>query len=160
MEHHGNVWLNGDAGVVATGEGVLENVADAALAFAGPVVVGVVLGRVPSGVLDMDVCDMIANGEPEFPRILLGPGLRFGTIREENGVPGVEDPLKVGNFFQQFQRVLRAHATVIHAVLVNGLDAGVEEHLRHGADPLEDDGRCCVGVIIGLEAHHADVLRA
>ncbi len=55
VEDDGDVGFDGDAGVVAGGDEVFEDFGDFAHAFAGHVVVGVVFGGVPRGVLDVDV---------------------------------------------------------------------------------------------------------
>ena len=68
---------------------------------------------------------------PEFPRVLLRPGFRLGAVGIKNGIGGVEDPLEAGAFVEQFQRVLPAHAAVVHAVLVDRLKPGIQKHVRH-----------------------------
>src|SRR5437588_10581590 len=59
VEDDDHVRFDGDAAVVAAREGIFEDVAHAALAFTGPVVSRVVFRRVPSGVLDVNVYDLV-----------------------------------------------------------------------------------------------------
>ena len=56
--------------------------------------------------------------------------------------------------------MLPAHAAVVHAVLVDGLEAGVQEAVGHFLHAAEDLGGNLVFVIARLEAHDADVFGA
>ena len=51
--------------------------------------------------------------------------------------------------------MLRAHTAVVHAVLVNGRDAGVEEAVGHRFYAVDDELRNGVDVGSRLEAHDA-----
>lgn len=75
MKDCNHMRFDGDGAGVTALDGVLEDITDAAVAFAGKSVVGVVFLVVPSGILDVDVDGMITDGGPEIPRILFGPGL-------------------------------------------------------------------------------------
>ncbi len=100
--------------------------------------------------------DVVADGGPKLPSVLAGPGLRQLSIGIENGVRGVEDPFESGAFFKDFECVGGAHAAVVHAVFVDWLEAGVEEHAGDFADAFEHDGRCGGLRFAGFEAHDAD----
>jgi len=160
VEHHHHVRLDGYARIETAREGVLQDVADAALAFARPVVICVLLRRIPRRILYMDMNDMIADLCPEFPRILLRPRLWLHAVRVEHGVRRVEEPFQTGRIFEQLQRVLPAHAAVVHAVLMHGRDAGIKEAPGHFAHALKDHGGNLIFGIAGLEAHDANKLRA
>ena len=152
--------LDRDTRVIAPRERIPKNLAHPALAFAGPVVIGVVLRGVPCGVLDVDVHGMIAHVLPELPRVLFRPRLGLGAVGIKDGIGRVEDPLEAGNFVQQLQRVLPAHAAIVHAVLVDGLQAGIKKHVCHVLHAAEDFRGYLILLIARLETHHPDVLRA
>jgi hypothetical protein len=157
VEDDSQVRFNRDAAVIAPVQGVAKDVADAALPFAGPVVIGVVFRGIPGGVLDMDMGDAITDLGPELPGILTWPGAGLGAVRIEDGVGGVEDPFEARHLVEEFERVSRAHAAMVHAVFVNGLKAGVEEDARDLLNPLYDLGRDPILVVVRFEAHDADV---
>jgi hypothetical protein len=65
--------------------------------------------------------------------------------------------LQSGDRFEELQRVLRTHAAVIHAILVNGLESGIEEPLSNITDPFDHGiGEPGFG-FLGLEAHDPDI---
>ena len=160
VEDDGHVRLDGDAGVVAVGQGVAQNVPDAALSFAGEVIVGVVFLVHPGAILDVDVRGVFPDVLPVLPRVLLGPRLRLGAVGVEDGVGGVEHPLEAGDFLEQLDAVLPAHAAVVHAVFVNRLQSLVEEARGDFAESLEDELGRFIRVVGRLEAHDANVLGA
>ena len=92
MKHHHHVRFDGDAGIIAASQRVAQDVAHSSLTFAWPVVVGIIFGGIPRGVLDVNVQDVIANVGPEFPRILAWPGLGLVAVTIEDRIGGVEDP--------------------------------------------------------------------
>ena len=100
VEHDDHVRFEREGGVITMSQGVGNNVTHSSMTFAGPVVIGVILGRVPGGVFDMDVDDVIADVLPKFPGILLGPRFRLGAIRVEDGIGGIEYPFKAGTFIE------------------------------------------------------------
>ena len=156
VKDHDHVWFNADAGIVASPQSIRENALHLPLPFSGPVVVRVILRRNPSGVLYVDVRDVIPHGGPKLPCVLLGPRRGEPAVSVENRVGGVEDPLHAGAVLQHFQRMGGAHAAVIHAVLVDRCEAGVREHLHDLAHPLEDDGRRDRVRVLRLETHDAN----
>ena len=81
----------------------------------------------------MDVRDVVAHVRPKFPWVLSRPRFGFGAVGIENGIRRIKKPFESGTFFQKLQRVLPAHATVVHAIFVKRLDARVKKHLRHVA---------------------------
>src|SRR5205807_6747176 len=100
------VRLDRNAGIVPAGQSVFENVAHAAVAFTGPVVIGIILSRVPGGVLDVDVDRVIANVLPKLPWILFGPRLGFGAIGIEDRVGSVKNPFQARTFVEQLKGML------------------------------------------------------
>ena len=160
MEYDHHMRLDRDASVIAASKGVLENVAHPTLPFSWPIIIGVIFGRVPGGILDVDVRDMIAHMFPKLPWVLLRPGFRFGTIGVENGIGGVKHPFETGTFVEQLEGVLPTHAAVIHAVFVNRLQARVEEHISNIFDAAENFSWDFMFVITWFETHDANVSRA
>ena len=152
--------LDGKRTVVAAGQQVLNHRPHRALALTRHGVVGVLARRVPARVLDVDVKDVRLHLGIELPGVLLGPRLGLRAVGVEDGIGRVENQLETGRLLQQFQRVLPAHAAVVHAVLMDGLEAGMEKHLRDLAHAGENLGGNGCFVIARLEAHHPHVFCA
>ena len=85
------------------------------------------------------------------------PRLAFGTVKVEDRVRSIKDPLKPRHFVQQFERVLPAHAPVIHTILVQGSDARIQKPLRHFLDALEDFRWRFIFIVAWFKAHDAHV---
>ena len=98
VKHRDHVWLNAHASGVTTRLRIFQNLTHTALAVAGPVVIRVVLSRIPRRVLRMDVRDMIAHVRPKLPRILTRPRLGLAAIWIEHGIRGVKDEFEAGTF--------------------------------------------------------------
>src|SRR5207248_2475201 len=123
--------------VVAAGQKVLNNGANRAVAFARIGIVGVVFGRVPLGVFDVDMDDEWFDVGVEFPRVLFAPGLGLAAVIVENWIGGIEEPFEAGDIVEEFEGKGPAHTAVVHAVFVDGLNAGVEEHFGDFAQAAE-----------------------
>ena len=160
VEDRREVRLHRDAAVVAAPHEVRDDALHVALALAG---VGVVHAAVdPVAVLDVDVGDVVLHGVVELPRALARPGLGLGPVGQHHGVAGVEDELQAGDVVQHVERVAPAAAGVVHAVLVQRLQAGVEEHPDDGLQALPAPLAHLVLRRTALEhlpAHDADHLR-
>ncbi len=93
---------------------------------------------------------------------MFAPGFGFGAVVVEDGVGGVEDEFEAGDFLKEFEGEGPAHAAVVHAVFVDGLDAVVAEELDDVAEFAEAVFGALVGVFAGADgvAHDADEFRA
>src|SRR5262249_33657289 len=112
----------------------------------------------PCSVLDVNVDDMVADMGPEFPGILPRPGLRSATVGIENGIRRIENPLEPGNILNQLERVPPAHTAEIHAVLVDGLDAGIEKAFSDLSHAMEYLGWRFLVRVSGFIAHDPNEL--
>ena len=108
----------------------------------------------------MNVDNVLFDVAPEFPGILLRPGFDFAAIRIEHRVGRIEHEFEARNFVEQIQREWPAHTTVIHAILMHGLNAGIEESVGHFADALKNLGWSPALLVGRFEAHDANVLCA
>src|ERR1041385_8452324 len=97
------------------------------MTFAWECIVGIVLGRIPNGILYMHMHDPWLYVSIELPGILFGPRLGLGSVLVENRIGGVKNPFKAGNIFQKLQGKRPAHAAVVHAVFMDGLNSGAKE---------------------------------
>src|ERR1051325_7590267 len=145
--------VDGEPRLGTTLDKVGENIADAAHAFAGHVVVGVIFGGIPGGIFNVDMRDVRPDMRVEFPGILFAPGFGFGTIVVENWIGRIENEFEAGNFFEEFERERPAHTGVVHAIFVHGLNAVIEEEFCDFAKFAET----IFGALIGIFARRDGV---
>jgi len=126
VKDHYHVRFERKGSLVTASQRVGKNVSHAAFTFARPIVVGVLFGGIPGGILDMDMDNMVGMCSQNSQASCLGQGLGL-TDPVENGIGGIENPLKPGAFVEELQAMLPAHASVVHAVFVHRLQAGHPE---------------------------------
>ena len=129
VEDGGDVWFDREAAIVVVVFQGDEDLTDLGLAVAGEGVFGgfrFVFGWVDA-VLDMDVDDVLFHFFVKLERVLPREGLFFRAVFLENGIGGIEDELEAGDFFDKTKGVVGGKASPVHAVFVDGLEAGVGE---------------------------------
>ena len=159
MKHSHHVRLDAQGSRISTPKSILQNPNHRPIPLSRPVIVGIILGMVPPGILDVDVLRDIAHLSPELPRILSRMRLRPRAVRIEDRIGGIKNPLQTRHRFQQPQRMPPTHPAIIHAILVQRLDTGLQKTLSHLTHPTKTFLLHQVGTLPNLVAHHADVSR-
>src|SRR5438874_11392120 len=101
--------LDCEATVIAAGQKVFDDGTNRAVAFAWIAIVGVVFGRVPFGVFDVDMDDEWFDVGVELPRVLFAPGLGLAAVIVENWIGGIEEQFEAGDVVEEFEGKGPAH---------------------------------------------------